>query len=331
MLDINRSDVVYSVAFHPDGMHLLSGSGDGIRQWRLADGQEVGKQSGMHLNAISVSTDGKWIVCGTTRGASVWDEKIQEKVVDVEGRNYVGAVDVSPDSTRFATGTYDQAASIWNIVTGERLVGPLQHDGYVVGVKFSPNGKRVATACGDSLIRIFDNHNGDQLIVIKANLEVLWLPVTPLAWSSNGEQIFAASGNNKIMAFSSSTGSQLAESQVHDNDSKVTSIALAANGKFLSTFVANSISFWDTSTLARINLPIEDSERLWSLALSTDCSYLAAGTSDGRIMTRNLTDIVPDLYGPFHVGIWAFTMLACRLRYTSYFLHFRHPFNKNMT
>ena len=36
---------------------------------------------------------------------SVWDAKTQEKAIEVEGPTYVGAVDISPDSTRFATGT----------------------------------------------------------------------------------------------------------------------------------------------------------------------------------------------------------------------------------
>ena len=66
---------------------------------------------------------------GTWNGASVWNAKIQEKAIEMEGIDYVGAVDISPGSTRFTTaaGVYsdDKAASIWDIVTGERLVGPL--------------------------------------------------------------------------------------------------------------------------------------------------------------------------------------------------------------
>ena len=119
--------------------------------------------------------------------------KIQEKAIEVEGTNKVVAADASPDATRFAAGTGRDDTSIWNIVTGERLVGPLQHDTYVVGVKFSPNGERVATACRDSLIRIFDSHNGDQLITIKDSLKSLWLVSTPLAWSNNSQQIFTPS------------------------------------------------------------------------------------------------------------------------------------------
>ena len=293
-------------------MHLLSGSGGVLQRWRLADGQEAGNQSGMDLSAISVSGNGKWIVCGTRQGASVWDEQIQEKAIDVAGSNYVVAVDVSPGSGRFATGTTgdDGQANIWNIVTGERLAGPLRHHYTVKGVKFCPNGERVATACEDS-IRIFNSHIGDQLITVEVSWKFFrWLGVTPVAWSNNGQQIFAASDNNKIIAFNSSTGSQLVESQAHgshtgNNSDFRPSIALAANEKFLTTFAPNAITFWDASTLARIGPVIEDKQRLCSIALSPDCSYVATGRYDGKIMIRNLSNILPDLYGPFHVSICA--------------------------
>ena len=41
------------------------------------------------MYAISVSKDQKWIVHGTTEGASIWDAEVHEKVVEVEGRDEV--------------------------------------------------------------------------------------------------------------------------------------------------------------------------------------------------------------------------------------------------
>ncbi|KAI9567669.1 hypothetical protein HD554DRAFT_2039394 [Boletus coccyginus] len=96
VVDTGRSDAVWAVTFHSDGMHFLSGNGDGVRQWRVGDGEEVARQTGMNLNVVSVSRDHKWIVCGVQRGASVWDAGMQEKVVEVERRQVVAAVDISP-------------------------------------------------------------------------------------------------------------------------------------------------------------------------------------------------------------------------------------------
>jgi WD40 repeat protein len=308
VIETGDSDAVFSVAFHSDGMQLLSGKEDGLRRWRVADGQELGNRMAKDAYAISVSRDGKWIVCGTGQGASVWDAKMQEKSIEVEGTIFVGAVDISPESTKFATGTGrdDYNASIWNIITGERLVGPLQHDAYVASIKFSPNGEHIATVAHDNTIRVFDSHNGDQLIAIKTDIPS-WSAITPLAWSNNGQQVFTASSDRKIKSFDVSTGSQLAESQVPGNDD-ARSIALADNGKLLATFARHSISFWDTSTLTQIGPVIEDSQRIRSIALSPDCSSLATGGFDGNITIRNLNNILPDLYGPFRVSIYACTI-----------------------
>ena len=312
VLDTGGSLGVQAVTFHPDGKHVLGGS-NGIRRWQLKDGQEVGTQMGKNLYAISVSRDCKWIVCATEEGgADVWDAEMQEKVVDVEGGKTVMTVDVSPDSTMFATGTGlgDDTANVWSLTTGKRLVGPLKHTNFVTAVRFSPNSMRIATACWEGSIRVFDSRNGDELITIDTVTPSIW-PCTPLAWSNDSQQIFAASKDNKIKLFDASTGSQLAESQTLTGGN-VDSIALAASGKFIATFAGSTILFLNTSTLSHIDPVIEDSETIWAIAISPDTGYLATGVIDGKITIRDLGRILPDSFGPFHVSIYPFATLPCK-------------------
>ena len=275
---------------------------------------------GMEIKAMSVSRDNRWIVCGTTKGASVWDGEMREKAIEVESIETVVAVDISPDSTRFATctGVSDNKATIWDILTGERLVGPLLHLGEITGVAFSPTGEQIATAGGQyQCIRIFDSRNGDQLITIGSLIEppYEYSPSSSVAWSKDGKQIFAQSYYiSQIMIFDTSTGSLLAKTLSQKNDvHDFVSITLAANGKFFAVSAEPCISFLDASTLTQIGpVGIEDTENAKSIALSPDCSYLATGSIFGSITIRNLSDILPESYGPFHVSIHAFTVLACR-------------------
>ena len=105
-----------------------------------------------------------------------------------------------------------------------------------------------------------------------------------------------------------STGSQLTELEIPSGASDlVHSLALAPNCKFIATSASRAISFLDTSTLAQTGPAIEDSSRyVRSIAISHDNSYLATGQADGTIIVRNLSQILPDLYGPFDVSICAF-------------------------
>ncbi|KAH0837805.1 hypothetical protein J3R83DRAFT_6003 [Lanmaoa asiatica] len=143
---------------------------------------------------------------------SVWNDRggKREKVIEVRDINTVYVVDISADSTRFATGT--AKASIWSITTGQELVGLLGHNNDITGIKFSPDGDHIATACYGGLICVFDSHNGDKLVTVKTNIR-LWYR-TPLAWSGDGQKIFTTSSDNKIRSFNVSTGSQLAESLI---------------------------------------------------------------------------------------------------------------------
>ena len=294
---------VWAVAFHSDGKHFFDGTRNEVRRWRVADGQELGKQTGMNLYAISVSKDEKWVVCGTTSGASVWDPELREKVVEVEGGKWVFSVDIAPDCTKFATGTgtgQPRQVTIWNITTGEKLLGPLEHGDDVNGVKFSPDGGRLATACSDSFIRIFDAHNGDQLITIENPIPAD--SFLPLAWLTHGHRLFAVSEDYEIKSFDSFTGSPLAEWQIHENDDGPRSIALSANGKFIASSAGRFVSFWDTSTHTQLGI-VEETHQIQSIALSPDgCRLATASTDSGSSIIRDLEGILPDSYLPGNVS-----------------------------
>jgi WD40 repeat protein len=281
-------------------MHVYGGTTDWIRRWRVADGQEVGQQTGIDMNDISVSNDGKWIVCGTTEGASVWDAGLQRKAVEVEHTNFVGAVDVSPESTRFATGAgkHDRKATIWSITTGETLVGPLEHDSAVFGINFSPDGGHIATACLNS-IHIFDSYNGDQLITINNPFpDTYWAGLTPIVWLSDG-RLFAMSEDlgGIIKSFDTSSGSQLAEWHIHGRNSEDSkSIAMCGNSRFIASSAGRSVSFWDTSTHIQLGSVLEDDDTIQSIALSPDGAHLATGGNNKTITIWNLSHILPESY-----------------------------------
>ena len=299
---------VGAVAFHPNGEHFFSVTDEVIQRWRVADGQEVAKQMGMlDLNTITVSRDGKWIVYAFDGGAGVWDAELKKKSFEVLVGSGISstaeAVDISPESTRFAAAASRMFGewSIWSITTGERLVGPFDHR--VIGIKFSPDGRRIAAACEKS-INIFDSYNGDQLIITKNLLAPQsWYPITPILWPFD-DRLFATSKGGKIKSFDTSTGAELAEWAVHSHDKEdVMSIAMSANNSFIASSAGHSVSFWDTSTHTQLGSPLEVIyKRRSSMALSPDGTHLATGGSDRTITIWNLSDILPESYLPIRVS-----------------------------
>ena len=323
-----RAGMVWAVAFHPDGKHFFDGTYNEIRRWRVADVQELGKQTGMTVYAISVSKDQKWVACGTRQGASVWDAELREKVVEVgSGGSWVLSVDVAPDCSRFATGTGGGQVTIWSITTGEKLLGPLGYGSDVNGVTFSPDGGRLAACFYDSTIRILDAHNGNQLISISIAENLNPIPfnsLLPIAWSTHGQQVFAVSTDYKIKSFDSSTGFPHTDWQIHENSNGPMSIALSTNGKFIASSAGCFVSFWDTSTHTQLGI-VEETHEIQSIALSPNGCRFAVGFTDSETsIIYDLRSILPGSYLPGNVSI-TFQQSTMIFIHESLFLYTRKP------
>lgn len=98
-------------------------------------------------------------------------EKIGEETLALRGHsNIITSVVFSPDSRAIATASWDGTARIWDVATGEE-VRRFYHAGYqhVIKVAFSPDGRKLATACaitpiGDNCTaRIWDAVTGAEL------------------------------------------------------------------------------------------------------------------------------------------------------------------------
>ena len=291
---------------------MLSADDEGmLRWWRVDDGEEVCKPiqgEAVPIYAAALSPDRKWLVCGLSNlscsnvTVRVWDAKTHEKVLDITGHtNSVYSVDVSPDSTKFTTGSADGHAFIWNITTGDKLVGPLEHEDWVVAVRFSTNGDRIATATADESdenseksIRIYDSENGQLLLDIPFTF--YGSISSCLAWSADGRQIFAASPDNQVKRFDTSSGSLLSTWSVPGEPGSNASVILSRNQKFASVIADKSLSFWDTSTQEQIGTAIEHTNSVGTFTLSPNDDCITTGEIHGKITIRSLRDILPASY-----------------------------------
>ncbi|KAG6372090.1 WD40-repeat-containing domain protein [Boletus reticuloceps] len=187
-----------SLVLLEDSRHLLSADDEGvIRQWRWADGMEVGegiRVSGGLITAITLSDDGNWILSAGWQVANVLSRKSPTGFTVNEHTDWVDTVHVSPDSTRFATGGNDKKVFIWDISTGKQLVGPLEHDDRVRTVKFSPTGDRIATS--SKCLRVYNANNGDLLQTISSS-NIPYTCSNLIAWSGV-HNVFTLTSQNTL-------------------------------------------------------------------------------------------------------------------------------------
>ncbi|KIM23706.1 hypothetical protein M408DRAFT_251479 [Serendipita vermifera MAFF 305830] len=137
-----HTESVISVAFSPDGRHIVSGSRDEtIRIWDV---------------------DTAELIAGSSKG-DIWD-------LDTDGiavgpsKSPVGeiiSVAYSPNGKRIASGGENNQLWIWDAMTDEAVIGPLEgHNDDILSVAYSPDGKHIVSGSGDSTIRIWDAETG---------------------------------------------------------------------------------------------------------------------------------------------------------------------------
>ena len=299
---IDGQEYIHAVAFPLDGRHAISGGSKGkIRHWRVEDGKEVGTpmDAGYYRTVlgIAVSRDGKWIVSGTEAGmVAVWNAESRKKVTEFEGhRDWVQAVDISPDGTRIATASADKTLCVWSLSTGKRLLPPIKHgSSQVVDAKFSPDGCLIATATWfDFSVRVYDSQNGRPLLKVPIHVNSTKKKSESLAWASDAEQLFALSDDGNIHRLDVSTGTTLSKWLIHSSiDARC--IALASNGTFIAASAYSSVSFWNTTTHEQIGSVVEFTHHIWCMAISANQDLVIAG--DGKTTLRSLRDIFPSSY-----------------------------------
>ncbi len=113
--------VVNSVAFSPNGQHVLTGSSDGTAKlWTLDGIQErsfIGRVSfdGSHykVNSVAFSPDGQYVLTAGGRDAKLWTLDGRE-IQNFRGHeSFVTTVAFSPDGQYILTGCFDGTTKLW--------------------------------------------------------------------------------------------------------------------------------------------------------------------------------------------------------------------------
>ena len=253
-----HSDVIYSVAFSPDGKKYLSGSGDNTMKLWDVSGKLLHTFEGHSdwVTSVAFSPDGKSVISASKdKSVKIWDltgNMIQS--FEVEGSNYglgsLPMVAYSPNGKQILSISRPIAndsvvkviikkIKLYNL-SGKFLLDFEAHSSDINTVAFSPDGKSILSGSDDKTMKLWDI-SGKLLQKFEGHSE----SVNSVAFSPDGKRIISGSKDNTIKIWDLS-GKLLYTYEGHSGS--VTSVVFSPNGKqLLSSSKDKTMKLWDLS------------------------------------------------------------------------------------
>ncbi|KAH6652182.1 HET-R [Truncatella angustata] len=152
------------------------------------------------------------------------------------------------------------------------------HVNTVSSVAISPDGQFVASASGDSTVRIWDVETGAEQQVLKGHTD----HVTSVAISSNSQFVASTSGDQTVRIWDVETGAERQVLKGHTDS--VTSVAISPDGQFVaSASWDKTVRIWDVATGAEQQVLKGHTDSVTSVAISPDSQFVASTSGDQTV------------------------------------------------
>lgn len=297
----SHSDIIKSVAIHPDGQIFASCSLDQtIKVWNLTTGElleNLTEHSG-GVTCVTFSSDGQTLASSSANPdgtIKLWDTQTWQLKRTLKGDDWVvlsvWSIALTPNGKTLVSGHHaDSTVKVWNLETGELRHTLRGHVWAINSVAIAPDGNIMASGSFDSNIKLWNLHTGRELRNLNGPGDgpIGWSrsffsdnSVYAVAFSPDGQTLASGGVKQPIKLWRLSNGEIKSNLTGHTDD--VHAVAFSPDGKYLASGSADrTIRIWDLFTGEAIHT-LGHSDTVYCLAFSPDGETLISGSRDRTI------------------------------------------------
>jgi len=246
--------VVRYAAISPTGTFVAGVCRDQkLRLWDLSSGSlsQTLDLAGEKLISMRFSDDGRLLAAGGGSGrVRIWELPSASLKLEFSGPSQVRGLAISRDRTLIAAAPLGEAVEVWDVAATEQVVKIRAAFGGTKALAFSPDGHWLATADGDTSIRMYDARTGR----LRNTVDDLLLESFAIVFSTDGRCILTGGADKVINVIDASNGKLLRS--LAKQDDVLLDLRQSRDGKRLAAAYVNAddpskpapVVIWDLET-----------------------------------------------------------------------------------
>ncbi len=229
-----HTDRISSISWHPTTRYFATSSWDTTcRLWSVQEREQIFILNGQadQVYACAFSPDGT-ILASSDSDATIWlwdpfHGKVLRKL-----KSHIGEVThlaFTPQGDYLLSGGSDGRLVLWDVATGENILHTSADRTHTSRIRLSPQQEEVAAILGGHSIHIWDTRHWQP----KQTIENMPSLATALTYQAGEGGLVSGHDDGRVFFWNTKTGQQ--QSQTHDHNTRVTTMAISPDGKRLAT------------------------------------------------------------------------------------------------
>ena len=281
---------VTSVAFSPDGIHIVSGGEDQlVIVWRTSNGSvdHIFDAHDASVTSVAFSPDGDNILSGSTDSTmyvwSVHEEGVSQQFFG-HTEEVLSAV-FSPDGEQVLASDLDGTVLLWSVAQGRTLQRYLPGDDTqqtINVLRYTPAGDTFVMGGDDGILALWDVATWS----IEQTLEAHTRNIIALDISADGSMMVSADESGMVVLWDMPSGEMLYElgTEEINHNRDVVSVTFNSDGtRLLTGSQDRQMILWDTATGEPIQ-SYPQNARVISVAFAAHETQLYAATNNDEIV-----------------------------------------------